>query len=325
MKLIITIDTERDNEWKRPDKTSLGNIKFLPRFQELCQKYDFKPTYLVTHEVASDKEAVKTLKPWQEGSQAEIGAHLHPWTSPPFNKEKTWENKVHRFPHELDDTELKDKLATLTQVIIDNFGIRPKSFRAGRWGFDARVARELIRQNYIVDCSVTPKISWKNTKGDPSMSGGPDFRFFPTQPYFVCPQNISEVGHSSLLEVPMTILFTGLFKKENNFLSKIILRLPDSFVKKVINRLFFRLKWLRIFHNSSKGDFKRIYKAAKKNNLPVLEFMIHSSELMPGGSPYAKNEEDIKRTYRQLETMFKYFKEQGLKGSTLSDFYYDFK
>jgi hypothetical protein len=325
MKFIITVDTERDNEWQRPDKTSLENIKFLPRFQELCQKYGFKPTYLVTYEVASDQESVRTLKAWQESSQAEIGAHLHPWTSPPFSREISWENKVHRFPHELDDTELKDKLATLTEVIISNFGVRPKSFRAGRWGYDARVARELIRQNYIVDCSVTPKISWQKTKGDPNGNGGPDFRYFPTQPYFVCPQDVSQVGHSSLLEVPMTILFTGLFKKENSFLKNFILKLPDSFVKKVVNRLFFRLKWLRIFPNSSKGDFKRIYKSAKRNNLPIMEFMIHSSELMPGASPYAKNQADIERAYKKLETMFKYFKEQGVKGTTLSEFYYDFK
>jgi len=214
MKLIITVDTERDNEWKRPDSTSLENIKFLQRFQDLCQKYGFKPTYLLTYEVASDPQSVKILKAYQEKLQAEIGAHLHPWTSPPFEQERSWEDKVHRFPHELSDKELRDKMAVLTQTIIDNFGIRPKSFRAGRWGFDARVARELIRQNYIVDCSVTPKISWQKTKGDPQGQGGPDYRFFRAQPYFVSPQDINEVGHSALLEVPMTILFTGLFKKE---------------------------------------------------------------------------------------------------------------
>ncbi|RJQ35639.1 deacetylase [Candidatus Parcubacteria bacterium] len=325
MKLIITVDTERDNEWKRPDSTSLENIKFLQRFQDLCQKYGFKPTYLLTYEVASDPQSVKILKAYQEKLQAEIGAHLHPWTSPPFEQERSWEDKVHRFPHELSDKELRDKMAVLTQTIIDNFGIRPKSFRAGRWGFDARVARELIRQNYIVDCSVTPKISWQKTKGDPQGQGGPDYRFFRAQPYFVSPQDINEVGHSALLEVPMTILFTGLFKKENNFLHNIILRWPESFVKKVVNRLFFRLKWLRIFPNSKPSDFKRIYKAAKKNSLPVLEFMIHSSELMPGGSPYAKDEEQVDKIYHNLEAMLAYFKKQGVKGTTLSEFYYDFK
>lgn len=325
MKFIITVDTERDNEWKRPDKTSLENIKFLPRFQELCEKYGFKPTYLLTYEVASDPSSVAILKPWQEKSTAEIGAHMHPWTSPPFEKDESWENKVHRFPHELSDGEIRDKLAVLTQGIINNFGIRPKSFRAGRWGFDKRVASELIRQNYIVDSSVTPKISWQNTKGDPDGSGGPDYRFFPAGPYFLDPQDISAKGHSSLLEIPMTVLFTGLFKKENNIFGKLVLQLPESFLKKVINRLLVRLKWLRVFHNSTKSDFKRIYKSAQKNDLPFVQFMIHSSELMPGGSPYAKNEEEIERTYKQLETMFAYFKEQGLKGSTLSEFYYDFK
>jgi len=325
MKLIITVDTERDNEWDRPDRTSLENIKWLPRFQELCQKYGFKPTYLVTYEVASDPVSVRILKAWQEASQAEIGAHLHPWTTPPFIKERAWEDKTHRFPHELSDDEMKSKLSILTQAIIDNFGIRPKSFRAGRWGFDARLARELIRQNYIVDCSVTPKVSWKKNMGDPAAKGGPDFRFFRSDPYFLDTHDISKAGHSSLLEVPMTILFTGWFKKENILLQNIVLRIPDSFIKKVINRLLFRLKWFRIFPNSTPGDFKRLYRSAKKNNLPVLEFMIHSSELMPGGSPYAKTREQLEKTYYNLEKMLGFLKKQGVKGTTLSEFYYDFK
>ena len=57
----------------------------------------------------------------------------------------------------------------------------------------------------------------------------------------------------------------------------------------------------------------------------MMEFMIHSSELMSGGSPYAKDQQAVEFTYQQIEDMFKFFKKQGLKGMTLSEFYYDFK
>ena len=108
-------------------------------------------------------------------------------------------------------------------------------------------------------------------------------------------------------------------------LSNFFLGLPDSFFKKVINKLFFGQKWLRVFPNSKMKDWQRIYESAKKNNLPVMEFMIHSSELMPGGSPYAKDHQSVEFVYQQIEDLFKFLKKQGLQGRTLSEFYYDFK
>ena len=325
MKFIITVDTEADNEWKRSANSQVENIKFLPRFQALCERYNFKPTYLLTYDVVQDSEAVAILKPWQDKGQAEIGAHLHPWINPPMTKERDWEVKHHRFPHELNDYELKSKLENLTNTIRDKFHIMPKSFRAGRWGFDKRVAKELLRLNYLVDCSITPKVDWSSTVGDPKGSGGPNFRDYQVAPYFLDIDDVSQKGKSSLLEVPMTILFSSTFKKENFVLGNTFLKLPDSFFKKVINRLFFRQKWLRVFPNSKTKDWQKLYTSAKQNGLPVMEFMIHSSELMPGGSPYAKDQQAVEFTYQQIEDMFKFFKKQKMQGMTLSEFYYDFK
>jgi hypothetical protein len=35
-----------------------------------------------------------------------------------------------------------------------------------------------------------------------------------------------------------------------------------------------------------------------------VEFMLHSSELMPGGSPTFQDEQSIDRLYRQMRTLF---------------------
>ena len=83
MKFIITVDTEADNQWTRPSRETVDNIFFLFRFNELCKRFNLLPTYLITYEVACNTKAVSLLKSFQiEG--AEIGAHLHPWTTPPF-------------------------------------------------------------------------------------------------------------------------------------------------------------------------------------------------------------------------------------------------
>lgn len=305
MKFIITVDTEADNQWHKPAVHTVQNIKYLPRFQALCEKYGFLPSYLVTYEVANSPEAISILKPWQDKNLAEIGAHLHPWTTPPLDKDQELGHKIHRFPSELPETELKAKLVNLTDIIEKNFQKRPTSFRAGRWGVDFRVIEELQNLGYTIDCSVTPKVSWQKIHG-------PDFRFSRFQPY-LWPE-------SKILEAPMTILFTGLFKKENFIFAKLFLKLPDGFIKKIINRLFFRQKWFRIFKNSNLDDFKRLYKSAIQNNLPYLQFMIHSSELMPGGSIYNKDEQSIETLYQKLEDLFKYLKNQNIQGITLSDF-----
>ena len=42
MKFALTIDTEGDNQWDHGRKLSVDNIKFIPRFQRLCEKYNIK-------------------------------------------------------------------------------------------------------------------------------------------------------------------------------------------------------------------------------------------------------------------------------------------
>ena len=53
MQFIITIDTEGDNQWDGGRPESVDNLRFVPRFQDLCDKYGFPPTYLCTYDVIS--------------------------------------------------------------------------------------------------------------------------------------------------------------------------------------------------------------------------------------------------------------------------------
>lgn len=321
MKFIITVDTEADNQWeKKGQKLTLANILFLPRFQELCEKYNFPPTYLITYEVATDEKAVKMLGGWQTKGKAEIGAHLHPWTNPPFSSSEAAASESQPFPSELSNNDLWLKLKVLTQTIIKNFGQPPESYRAGRFGFDGRTVNYLRRLGYLADCSVTPKISWKKTLGLKGGPGGPDFRRAGVEPYLLSAEDICRAGQSGLLEVPVSIIYTGSLIKENSFLSGRFTYLGDGLVKNILNKILFKKKWLRIFQSSKIGDWPAIYQAAVRNKLPVLEFMIHSSELMPGGSPYAKNKAEIENIYYQLEEMFKIYKNRQAAGVTLSAF-----
>ena len=309
MYFIITVDTEADNQWDRPSGEKLYNISFLSRFQKLCNRFNFPVSYLITYEVASDDQSVQILKAFQaEG--AEIGAHLHPWTTPPFVLNRDLERSIHRFPHELSKKELKAKLFSLTEVITKNFG-RPISYRSGRWGFSNKVAKELSSQGYLIDCSVTPKLSWQKTEGDPNKSGGADFRQALLTPHY----------WGDIFEIPLTVIVTSFFVKDDGWALKMYNLCSDGLLKKIVNKLFLRVKTLRIFPTTKKSDFVKIILAAKRNKLPVIEFMIHSSELMPGASKYAKTKQDVDRIYERLEELFLLVDKHKIKGITLKDYY----
>ena len=89
MKLIVTIDTEEDN-WGsyNPTGNTVENIGYIRELQELFDKYDVKPTYLLTYPVATDDNSVSLLRGVMERGGCEIGTHCHPWNTPPF-KEQT--------------------------------------------------------------------------------------------------------------------------------------------------------------------------------------------------------------------------------------------
>ncbi|MBT3419267.1 MAG: hypothetical protein HN726_03730 [Candidatus Magasanikbacteria bacterium] len=316
MKFLISVDTEADYQRSSSDPLTLENIPGLSRFQALCDSFGFTPTYFITHEVAVNKEAASMLRSWQEKGTAEIGAHLHPWTTPP----KEEKDVDLRFPSDVSTQSLQAKLEVLTAAVTDATGVSPTSYRAGRWGFDNRQAEMLSSLGYIVDSSITPKISWKKTIGDTGGNGGPDFRFSSTHPYVV------EGKGKNILELPMTVLFTGMYSSVRGILGKIFLSLPRSlFITKVLNKLFFRLRWFRVFDRSVFSDWDALYTAAKKNDLPYIQFMIHSSELSVGTSPYTKTPEALEHVYTHIEYIFTLLSKYNVESMSISSYAQSYK
>ncbi len=142
MRLAVTIDTEADGQWDYGAPLTTRNVAFWAPFQELCERHGVTPTYLVTSEIVDDERAREQLASWLSRGAAEVGAHLHPWTTPPFADVPGLRHNdpVHAFPSQLPDELLADKLETLTVEVAAGFGRRPTSYRAGRFGFDGRSA-----------------------------------------------------------------------------------------------------------------------------------------------------------------------------------------
>ena len=84
-KFLISIDTEGDNlwSWKSGQEIKTENSRYLDRFQNLCNEYGFKPTYLTNYEMIENSSFAAWLKKKSLANECEVGMHLHAWSTPP--------------------------------------------------------------------------------------------------------------------------------------------------------------------------------------------------------------------------------------------------
>lgn len=296
---LITIDTEGDNLWAAPKTITTENSKFIPRFQELCERYDFRPTYLTDYHMLQCPVFSKNGREWMRRKTAEIGAHMHAWNTPPLKPITEDDDAYGPYATEYPADLVSEKFAYITRLLEDKFEAKMISHRAGRWGFDGNYAKALIAERYIVDCSVTPGVSWKSSKGDPKRNGGPDFSDASASPYYLDLGNVCRAGDSGLLELPVTIMSPAPPRVE-----KVRSRLPErNPLRRALNRLYPPKTWIR--PNGRNGrHIVTVLRRAVAEGRTYAEFMLHSSELMPGGSPTFTTADLIERLYRDLETLF---------------------
>jgi hypothetical protein len=230
----------------------------------------------------------------------EIGMHIHAWNSPPVVPLTADDNKHHPYLIEYSPCVINQKIRCITDYLEDTFGVKMLSHRAGRFSFNEVFAQALIEQGYVVDGSVTPNVSWKSYMGDPKGNGGSDFTRFPEHAYFVDPADVSHAGDSTLLEIPVTIT-DPCFSAPSRAARSALSRLP--FGKKVANRLFPSLTWLYPKGHNHRM-LPRLLQKVLHEKRDFAEFMIHSSELMPGGSPNFPTPRSIEELYEVLESLF---------------------
>lgn len=305
---IITIDTEGDDQWgwKHGSKITTENVKYLPRFQSLCNQFGFKPVWLSNYEMMQDIDYVDFISSVESSNTGELGMHLHAWSTPPFYSLPIQE-KGAPYLIEYPDEIMEKKISVMTEIIKTRTGIAPVSHRAGRWATDSRYFSILEKYGYLVDCSVTPHESWKRNMGTTKNFGGTDYSGFPENSYIIQGTN--------LLEVPVTV---------RNVHSLIF---EDRLSVRNVARSFYRLyRGYNLWCNPNctgvhglKSIAKHISSSSKEGD-DYLMFFTHSSQLMPGGSPHYKTEKSIEDLYKKLESAFQYIAKM-YTGITLREYY----
>ena len=315
---LITVDTECDDAWSRTDHIATRNAGFLPRFQTLCESYSLKPTYLATFEMATSPAFQDFGRDLLKREAGEIGMHLHPWNSLPLVPLTSDDDFYHPYLTEYPESVMRDKISFLTDLLEDTFGRKMTSHRGGRWGFNNVYARMLVERGYLADCSVTPLVSWAAHPGNPSQGGGPDYTRFPALPYFLDLEDISRPGNSCLLEIPVTSMELG-----PRLLRPLRLRLGErSLLRRALNRLSPPQCWLAPTRNNG-GLLVRVVEKSFAMKRPCVQLALHSSNLMPGGSPAFQKERDVEKLYESWHRLFSVVSTK-FRGATVAEFRREF-
>ena len=300
--LIVTVDTEEEGLWSGAFPTAgatVTNIAGVPRFQDICDRLQIQPTYLVNSPVAENETAVAILKEILDSHRCEIGTHIHPWnTAPIVGNYNARDSYLCNLPTELQNK----KLLHVTRQIEDNFERRPLSFRSGRYGLDADGAALLRQMGYIVDSSVCPFTDY-------SADGGPDFRGAPVTPYRIGEDIRGSAGSGcGLLEVPVSIGFNRTnFARCDRFHQRISRGIPKKFrAVGLLDRLGVLQKTKFSPEKGGAGRLMALARAYAKQNLPCLVLMFHSSSLLPGATPYVPDQKSLAGFLDDLATVLEY-------------------
>jgi hypothetical protein len=284
--LVITIDVEEEGLFSgRYPRAGAGvaNVAELARLEFVHREFGFPLTLLATYPVARDPAAREVLISWQQARGAEIGVHLHPWNTPPFSELPDPEPiATARLPLAL----VEAKLKSLADCLTEGFAEPPRSFRMGRFDWSSELLELLPGCGLRVDSSMVPL----TFKGE----GHQNF-LAPPGPFWL--QAPASPG-SGLLEAPVTMV--PVLKNSAKAVHRLAGLLPGKAGQ--------ALRLAATLHRRRGGR--------------VLTMFLHSSELLPGGSPDFPDAASVDHLVAKLRDFLSWLARQGpVTGLTLSNLY----
>jgi hypothetical protein len=290
-RFALFVDTEEDFDWSLPftrTEHSTRSASAMAVFQRRMSAAGIKPVYVVDYAIASDPAAVELLRGFQDAGTCTIGAHLHPWITPPHDEVLSGPNSfAGNLPPDLE----KAKLELLTSKIEDSFGTRPTIFRAGRYGVGARTAQTLVELGYTIDTSIRARFDYSAQKG-------PDFTRFRPLPY--------KLMNGALLEIPLTALFLGPIK-------------ASAPVQRVLSRVGLARRVALTPEGTSLKDAMKAIDVLLDQNHRLFSLSFHSPSLAPGNTPFVCTPGDLDAFYEWWDAILNHFAKRGVKPTSIEE------
>lgn len=275
-RLLVIVDTEETFDWSAPfarENVDVQAIAEVGRLQRVLLPYGLKPTYVVDYPVAATPASAATLAEVAHRGECQIGAHLHPWVTPPFDEPLV---PAMSFGCNLGPAIEGAKIAHLREAIVRNMGVQPRVYKAGRYGFGETTAAILEADGFTVDNSVIPHMDF-------TPDAGPSFSGFPVSP--------SRFGRARpLLELPCTTGFIGTARAigapVHRTLSASWLR-PTRAIG-ILARTGVLNKVMLSPEGNTFDEMRALTRALHADGLRTFALTLHSPSLAPGCTIYAR-------------------------------------
>ncbi len=302
MKLVISIDVEEEGLFcgQYPRYPGVTNVAALSRLDFIPRDFGLPLTLLVSYRVAQDPAACEILARWRDRHQAEIGVHLHPWSTPPISEMSLPEPIP---PEQLPLPLLRDKLTNLVAQVRGSLGVKPTSFRTGRFEVGPKVLGLLPEFGFQVDSSVVPL----------TLKGGGDYFLAPADPFRLAP---AAAGEPALLEAPLTLVplippLARLAPRLPGYPGRGLLSCFQYVAAAGVQPAWFSLPSMRLAATLHRRRGGR-----------VLNMFFHSSELKPGASRLFPSEAAVAGLVAKIRTFLDWLVRSGpVEGVTLSGLY----
>jgi len=293
--LCVVIHTEEEFDWGKPHDrgaTTVEHMRHIGRAQAVFDEFGIVPNYVIDYPIASQPLAVTALKDYADSGRALIGAHLHPWVSPPHEEVV---NACNSYPGNLPRELEAEKLRRLTAQIELSFGVQPRTYLAGRYGFGPNTGEILEDLGYEVDISPAVPIDF-------SADGGPDYSGFSSQPFWFGKER-------RLLGLPGSGGYVGALRSGGTGLYR---RVTSPMMKRVrVAGVVARLRLLERIRLSPEdydvAEMRRLTATLLEDGVRVFVFSFHSPSVMPGGTPYVRSASDVERFLAKCCRYFDYF------------------
>ncbi|MBK7643015.1 MAG: polysaccharide deacetylase family protein [Planctomycetes bacterium] len=289
--LLVVVDTEEEFDWNAPfdrGATGVSHMRRVGEFQSLCDALGVRPVYVIDQPIAAQSAAFEPLRAIHDAGRCEIGAHLHPWLSPPFEEELNARNS---YPGNLPAALERAKLGALLAAIEENLHVRPTSYKAGRYGFGPHTAATLVEFGFRCDLSFCPAF-------DQSADGGPDYSDFACEPSWIDER-------ARLLSLPTTGAFVGWGASARSH------RLAESLRGLRVPAVLSRLRALERLHLSPEGyslsENLRLSRALFARGLRVFTLALHSPSLAPGHTEYVRDEAQLQQFLASIRRYIEFF------------------
>lgn len=294
-RLVVLIDVEEEFDWRAEfdrNATTVTHVKELVSGLAVFEPFQIVPTGVLTYPVATHPEAGRLLRQVAQDGKIILGAHLHPWVTPPFEETV---DRYNSFPGNLTPELEAAKLKALTDAIEETFGERPRIYQAGRYGLGPNSARILEEQGYLVSTTVSPPFDYSD-------EGGPDFSQSGNDPYLF--------GEGrKLLEIPVTGAFVGFAGGWSSALYRLAISRPMRAVHLpgILARLG-AVERIRLSpEGQSPGDLIRLTRALYRQGTRIFLLSFHSPTLKPGCTSYVTNEQELTRFLDTCRAYFEFF------------------